>query len=99
MQQWIWCLECERAFAIELARRPEWDVNEQDRYPESSQEFTSQLETQIGVPYPDGYVYIDCPYNDCDGELSDFVWWEEYRSEHPEAPQEPERGRAYKHDD
>ncbi|MBI4339489.1 MAG: hypothetical protein HY680_06000 [Chloroflexi bacterium] len=95
-QQWIWCLHCERAFAVELGRKPDWQENEAaESYGESAFDFAAELESQLGVRYPNGQIYADCPYDDCDGDLKDFWWWERFREDHPDLPAEPESGKVY----
>ena len=92
IKQWIWGLHCERCFAVLLNRKPRWQDDEEKR--ESAFDFALDLEMQLGVE-SGGSVYAQCPYEDCDGDLKDFWWWEEYERQHPNAPEVPEPGRAY----
>ena len=89
-------LHCERCFAVDLSRKPNWeDDDEAQEYGESLFDFAVELEAQLGVQYPDGQVYAECPYDGCDGDLKDFVWWEEFQRSHPEVPTEPVGGKMY----
>ena len=92
IKKWVWCLHCERAFEVHLSREP----RVVDGEVESAIEFTVDFEMQLGITQA-GQVYAECPYEDCDGSLLDFWWWEEYRVHHPEAAEWPSTNQVYPH--
>lgn len=83
IKTWVWCLHCERAFAVLLSRVPQND--------ESAFNFAPDLEMQLGVE-KDGQVYAECAYEDCDAGPMDFWWWGNFREGLPEVP---EIGKVY----
>ena len=54
---------------------------------ESPFNFTLDFEMQLGVESQEE-VYAECPYEDCDGNMLDFHWWEG-------SPEQPEEGVLY----
>ena len=99
VRQWLWCLECERCFPVDLPRPPKLEGNEEaDEDAEDPLDFIEELEQQLSVKKPDGEVVVQCPYDDCNApydEWGDFEWWEEFRKVHPEAPTDPKPGEVY----
>jgi hypothetical protein len=61
---------------------------------ESVYPFAYEFEVQLGVQ-EDGVVYAECPYDGCDGSLSDFWWWDDFRRARPEVPETPEPDMVY----
>ena len=99
VRQWIWCLNCERCFEVDLSRQPRLQDNEEaDEDAEVPLDFVEELEQQLGVKNPDGEVVVQCPYDDCNGSLElwgEFRWWEDFREDHPQAPTDPKAGSVY----
>ncbi|MDP6422234.1 MAG: hypothetical protein QF672_13095 [SAR202 cluster bacterium] len=53
-----------------------------------------EFELQLGVE-SDGEVFGTCPYEECDGGLLDFWWWEAFRGTQDAAPEVPIEGKVY----
>ena len=87
---WIWCLHCERCFQVMLSDTPGSEA--------SVWEYADELEHQLGEEYK-GKVYAGCPYEDCDGDLKDFWWWNYFRAlkedSSIEVPEVPELDKDY----
>ena len=57
-------------------------------------DYAYEFEVQIGVE-TDGEVFATCTYEDCDGTLLDFRWWEEFSAGHEGTPEVPTTGTVY----
>ena len=86
------CLYCERTFSVFVSHEPE--IDELIGALESPLGFAWDLEIQLGVE-EEGAVYAECPYDDCEGVILDFRWWDDYRKEHSNAPAEPAEQVVY----
>ena len=86
IKAWVWCLQCERAFSVLLSKKPGDN--------ESAFDFGAEFEMQLGVEQDDT-VYAECPYDDCDGSLLDFWWWEEFQAKTSTATEVPELDKEY----
>ena len=86
IKTWVWCLHCERAFAVLLSRVPTDE--------ESALDFVPDLEMQLGVELH-GQIYAECEYEDCDGGPLDFWWWDRFRATQEGLPEVPELDKEY----
>ena len=94
IRRWIWCLQCERCFEVHLSREPEAAGKDFPEEWESPFGFGAELAMQLGVERH-GEVIVKCAYDDCDGGLSHFWWWERFRLDQPELPAAPEVGKPF----
>ena len=56
------------------------DVDHLSREPQEggTLDFTPDFEMQLGVEQH-GEIYAECPYEDCDGSMLDFWWWDDFK--------------------
>ncbi|MDA1215475.1 MAG: hypothetical protein O2812_01195 [Chloroflexi bacterium] len=96
VEKWIWCLHCERCFEVHLSREPEWDDAGTPPGYEIIFNFAPDFEMQLGIER-NGNVYAECPYENCDGDLKDFWWWDNFHSasEQQHLPETPEVDKVY----
>ena len=57
--------------------------------------FHIDLEMQLRGQVEGGRVHATCPYDDCDGSLLDFKWWEWRLRNQSGLPATPEEDRVY----
>lgn len=98
VRKWVWCLHCERCFEVYLSREPQLDTEGNPPGLEWTMQFAPDFELQLGVE-TNGTVYAECPYEDCDGGMLDFWWWEDRRGSESDGespwPEVPEEDKVY----
>ena len=57
------------------------------------------VEELLSSPVKGEKVFAICPYKDCDGDLKDFWWWDQYKSAKEDSssstPEAPEPKKVY----
>ena len=88
IEQWLWCMHCERGFKVYLSNRMDAEVGRDGQW-------FHELELQLGVESEiNGKAYVECPYDGCDGDPLDFWDWEVIRAKN-QYPEVPEEGTVY----